>query len=302
MDWLTVHAREVTIGAAVAFLAAGAFCCRNGKRPQHAGNEIIFGIPLGIALITSGSLALLFWLLQAAVEDTANAEQEAARAEQEEARAAQAISLTSSISGFNPKDLPPGVELREINFNGKTLHAAQLQGAILPGKDFQDAILTRANLKGADLSHANLLGADLTDSELPGANLERADLRSARFEHAFIETADSLKLAKVNALTCWPQAFLKTNPLAIGLIAADGTVSTAQPADPGEFGHTCNEEPTTIIRCPVPRDADGSFVAVPPAAGARVKDIEWLPSAGGPNANVTWIIEPPSDRPKTYDC
>jgi hypothetical protein len=313
MDWLTAHARVFTIGAAFAFLAAGAFCCRNGRRPQNAGNEIVFGIPMGIALITSGSLALLVWLLQAAVEDAANAEQEAvraeqeaeeeaARAEQEEARAGQAISLTSSISGFNPQDLPPGVELREINFNGKTLHAAQLQGAILPGKDFQDAVLTRANLNGVDLSRANLLGADLTDSELSGANLERADLRSARFEHAFIESAESLKHAKVNALTCWPQAFLETSPLAIGLIADDGTVSTAQPADGGEFGHTCTKEPTTIIRCRVSPEADRSFVAVPPAAGARVKDIEWVPSASGPIANVTWIIEPPSVRPAAHAC
>jgi Pentapeptide repeats (8 copies) len=227
MDWLTTHARVVTVCAAFALFAAGVLCCRNGRRPTNADPEIVFGIPLGIALITSGSLALLFWLLQAAVEDASDAEQDAARAEQDaqeeiarvqqdEARAQQAISLTSSISGFNPNDLPPGVGLDEINFNGKTLHAAQLQGAKLAGLNFQDAVLTRANLEKADLFRANLVGVDLTDSELSGTNLERADLRSARFEHAFIERAESLKYAKVNALTCWPQAFLETSRLIIG--------------------------------------------------------------------------------------
>jgi Pentapeptide repeats (8 copies) len=305
MDWLTETigpiAPEVTVGAAIAFLLVGAFCCYLGKRSSASSTEVIFGIPLGIALITSGFLAFVIWLLQGSVDNAADAE--------------QAIALTTAISGFNPKDLPPGVDVRDMHFNGKTLDAAQMVDEDLSDLDFQDAVLTRANLKNTNLSDAILLGVDLTDAELTGANLSDADLRSARFEHAAIEDAKALIGAKVNNQTCWPQGFLEgpgTRRLATGLLFPRGddpplvsTTSTAElrvsidvptltlAVDGREFGHTCNEESTTIIRCLAFPGDKGSVDAVPPAAGARVKDIEWLPSATGPTAYVTWMVEPP---------
>jgi hypothetical protein len=287
--------RILTLVAASVFFVFGVLCCLRGKGRRKDEQELVFGISMGIALITSGFLAFVVLLLQGVVEDAANDEQverdAKANREQLEATAALEISVTASISGFNPENLPPGVKLDEINFAGKVLDTAQLAGANLADFNFQDAVLTRANLEGADLSRAILLGVDLTDSELSGANLERADLRSARFEHAAIESAKSLKYAKVNSATCWPQAFLETSPLAIGLIAEDGTVSTAPPRAGGEFGQACTKEPTKVVLTTVTAEVDGSFDAVPPVPDARIQRIDWVTTPGGPGAYVTWIVE-----------
>jgi hypothetical protein len=321
MAWLSeAWLSEAIVVAAFAFLVIGIVCIINGRGHDPACPQLVFGISMGIALITSGFIALAVSYLQGRVEHAANEDEAAASAEREEARADQAISLTSSISGFNPEDLPPGVELRKINFNGKTFDAAQLEGAKLPGEDFQDAVLTRANLKGADLSGANLIGVDLTDAELTGADLSGADLRGARFEHAAIEQAKSLKGAKVNDQTCWPQGFfrsVKTWRLAVGLVSPQGRdepalVSAASTADAQQsdgpsnrlkvpllenvdnhkFGQICTQVPTKVIRKQYearPKDDGMTFEAQPPEPGARVQRIDWLTAT---NADVTWIVEP----------
>jgi Pentapeptide repeats (8 copies) len=201
VGWLTDWAPEVTGAAAAPFFLAGVIRCVRVWSRKHKKNdrEMVFGLSMGIALLSSGFLAFAVLLRQGLVEDAAKVEEETARAEQNATDAEQAITLTTSISGFNPHDLPPGVELNELNFNGKTLNGAQLKDADLAGVNFQHAPLTRANLERVDLSEANRTGVDLTPADLTGAGLSGADLRGARLEHAAIEYAKLLKGAKVNS-------------------------------------------------------------------------------------------------------
>jgi Pentapeptide repeats (8 copies) len=343
VGWLTDWAPEVTGIAAAVFFVAGIVCCIRvwRRKPKKKDPEIVFGLSMGIALLSSGFLAFAVLLLQGLVEDAAKAEEETARAEQVAADTEQAIALTTSISGFNAHDLPPGVKLKELNFKAKTLNGAQLKDADLAGVNFQDASLTHANLERADLSEANLIGVDLTDADLTGADLSGADLRGARLEHTGIEYAKSLKGAKVNSETCWPQGFLRsdlTKRLAAGLVSPQGTLKSSEekqlaiglvsprgtdapplvsnvwtadvqwggalwPLADGEFGQTCTQEPTTVIRTQhmiitddqqtlSTEDDRTTFQGKPPQPGARVQRIDW-PTSTVPTAYVTWIVEPP---------
>jgi uncharacterized protein YjbI with pentapeptide repeats len=292
----------ITFGVASLLLVIGVACCAVGKSKGDVG----FGKSLGIALISGASVAFVVLFLQIVVDDVTQAARDAAEATREEEASAEEarlreeenfklmFSLTSDLTGFNPEALPERIKLSDLSFRGKTLAYSHMEDAPLDSFDFQDADLTGAQLEGATLTNANLVGADFKDAELEGANLTGAQLQSARFEHAAIESAESLRGAVVNARTCWPQAFLQTSQLAVGLVTADGVVSTAETADDGMFGHTCTQERTVIIRTqyPVTAEADRSSLdPEPPLPGARVDSVDWLSTPTGQNAVVTWIVE-----------
>jgi hypothetical protein len=313
-----VLVRTVILVAAIAFLVAGTVSCIRGKGHSSNDPELVFGISMGIAFLSSGFLALALLYIQNKLDDAAEEERDAQSEVLREENYRLSLQLAADLTGFDPGNH----DIDGINFGGKILKAAQLTDKELHHFAAQDAVLVGAELEGASLTDANLIGADISEAELMDANLSNADLRNARFEHAAIENADSLKGAKVNGQTCWPQAFLESSDtwwLALGLVSPRGddappvvpAITTAEIQrrldratllDGGDFGHTCNREPATIIRCTVRPEADGSLVAVPPAADARVKDIEWPASANGPDANVTWIIEPPSGRAGGSGC
>ena len=310
--------RTVILVAAIAFLVAGTVCSIRGKGRNSTDTELVLGISMGIAFLSSGFLALALLYIQTKLDDAAEAERDAQADVLREENYRLAIQLAADLTGFDPGDH----DIDDINFSGKMLKAAQLTDKELPNFAAQDAILVGAELEDATLTDANLVGADVSEAELSGADLSDADLRNTRFEHAAIEHAGSLKGAKVNGQTCWPQAFLESSNtwwLALGLVSPRGddgppvvpAITTAEIQrrldratllDGGDFGHTCNTEPATVIRCKVRPEPDGSLVAVPPAADARVKDIEWPPSTNAPDANVTWIIEPPSGRAGGSGC
>jgi hypothetical protein len=290
----------LTLVIAGGFLVAGIACCILGT---PVPNGVGFTRSLGLALLSSGAIALTLAFLQFLVDDAAQTTRDA-EAREVDARLRQAesfktqqenfrimFSLSPNLTGFTTADIPEGLRLEDLSFSGKTLAFANLNGKNLANLQFQDSALTAANFEDADLSGANLLGADFTDAELTGADLSGADLKSARFEHAAIEQAKSLKGAEVNAQTCWPQAFLEKSPHAVGLETSKGVISTKLTAANGMFGHTCTEEPTMIFRTTVTPEADGSFVADPPVPGARVDYVDWLPTPTGQNAIVTWMVE-----------
>ncbi len=92
-----------------------------------------------------------------------------------------------------------GAKLRNANFSGANLNAAnliwaKLRDINLSGANLWDAKLDRANLTGANLSWANLDEARLIGANLAGANLCGANLHWAKLESAVLrgtELADS---------------------------------------------------------------------------------------------------------------
>ena len=79
----------------------------------------------------------------------------------------------------------------------KPLSGVDLIGAYLRGAYLRGADLSGADLSGADLSGAYLRGADLRGADLSGAYLRGADLRGAYLSGAYLRGAD-LRGAKIN--------------------------------------------------------------------------------------------------------
>ncbi|MEB3311416.1 MAG: pentapeptide repeat-containing protein [Snowella sp.] len=82
----------------------------------------------------------------------------------------------------------PDVRLRNVNFAGAILTAADFRRADLTGANFTDADLTDADFTEADLTGANFTDADLTDADFTGANLSGVILTGAQLTGTQIES------------------------------------------------------------------------------------------------------------------
>ena len=83
-----------------------------------------------------------------------------------------------------------GTDLRNADFQGRTLHNARFTASTMRGVNFTGALLDGAKLTASDLRGANFTGADLT-----GANLTSCNLREAIFERTNLTDA---RLATAN--------------------------------------------------------------------------------------------------------
>ena len=86
----------------------------------------------------------------------------------------------------NNKSNFAGKDLRNINFSGASLRAADLNHSTLGGAFLRGVDLTDADLSDADLRGAHLEGAQLGGANLHNANLTDADVRGARIEDAAV--------------------------------------------------------------------------------------------------------------------
>jgi len=101
---------------------------------------------------------------------------------------------TAGLKGGNLK----GAHLEGANLNAADLERAQLEGAHLHGAQLEGANLIGANFYRAHLKKANLSKANLEEANFKGASLEQANLRGANLEGVDLETARSLRGAKID--------------------------------------------------------------------------------------------------------
>jgi hypothetical protein len=98
-----------------------------------------------------------------------------------------------------------------LNFSGKELPDADFRQADAHGLHFRDAKMHGADFTGANMANTNLVGADLSESDLSGADLSGSNLQVARLAGAELSDIKTMKGAKVNANTCWPEGFLTSS-------------------------------------------------------------------------------------------
>jgi uncharacterized protein YjbI with pentapeptide repeats len=143
------------------------------------------------------------------------------------------VAMQSDLSGLTTEY----TNLSSISFNSKRLDDSNLAGKNLKNAKMRHASLQGANLKGAQMQGADLVKADLFEADLKDAQLQEADLRYAKFEQASVWSANFDK-AKVNAETCWPQAFM-SRLKSINLVQMETrTPTTILPPDPGRACRT----------------------------------------------------------------
>ncbi|MFM9692187.1 pentapeptide repeat-containing protein [Streptomyces europaeiscabiei] len=163
--------------------------------PQTVRREIYAGG--GIALCSTLLVSTSILRAESSINDS-----------KEEANWKEKIQYQDKIPGFNPGSHP---SWKEINYSAKDMSRAQLQNRNAKGIRMSDAILNEADFTKTRLEGANLAGSTFDGTIFTGADLSGADLRDAHLEFSDIRNAKSLKGAKVNVGTCWPEGFVKQN-------------------------------------------------------------------------------------------
>ena len=176
-----------------------------------------------IGIVIGGAFALLVWCVSRVLRGP--------RAEREEKKrwlsAALEWRTSDSAPSFRGADLEgadlhgmslragglPAADLTGANLKRANLMHADLSSAILSGADLRRAdmrysILTDATLTHADLTKADLRYSHLSGASLWGATLAKADLRGAELAGARYLEHSSLRGAKYDDATTWPEGFI----------------------------------------------------------------------------------------------
>lgn len=118
-----------------------------------------------------------------------------------------------------------GATVGAVDWGGKDLRGAQLQGVDLQGANLKNADLTganleRANAQGVNMMNANLQGWKALHANLCGVNFYRADLRNAELRTDLMDGNTYFGNARVDGAVIsshgWQRAF------AVGTLRADG--------------------------------------------------------------------------------
>ena len=118
------------------------------------------------------------------------------------------LQKTDFSSGILIGAILQNADLREANLQDANLRRADLTEAYL----HTNAKLYNADLMNANLTKASLVGTNLQEADLRGANLQMtnldsADLRGAKLKNTNLGDSESLRDAKYNKKTQFPDGF-----------------------------------------------------------------------------------------------
>ena len=163
-------------------------------KTAEARSGILAGI--GASFMTGVILAVLSLYLQQAFADL-----------NENSTWRANVATSSEVAGL----VTEGHNLQRpkpLNFSGKVLPDADFKRADAHSLQFRDATMQGADFSGANLRGTNFVAADLTASDLSGADLSGANLQVTHLARVNLSSVTSMKGARVNANTCWPDGFL----------------------------------------------------------------------------------------------